>query len=72
MTYVHEDDAPDYSSACAWDVRLVHKTRKEAQAHERERISQGIGELLAGLPKSIPWPIREKMLAVIHRQENDA
>lgn len=25
-----EDEAPDFSSACAWDVKLVEKTRQES------------------------------------------
>ena len=33
MTFYHEDDAPEYSASCAWDVKLVHKACKEEREH---------------------------------------
>jgi len=29
MTFVSQDDAPEFSTACAWDVKLKHTAFKE-------------------------------------------
>lgn len=35
-----EADAPDYSPACYWDLKLQHKTRKECEAEAKAAIAE--------------------------------
>jgi len=60
-----EADAPDYSPACYWDLKLRHQTRKECEAEAKAAIAEAVaaereachrqavlvGEQMAGTPR---------------------
>ena len=41
-----EDEAPEFSSACAWDLKLVERTRRETIQACREAVSRARGQVI--------------------------
>ncbi|MBU3262098.1 hypothetical protein KPG71_18915 [Roseovarius sp. PS-C2] len=39
MTYIHEDDAPDYSPACCHDIRSRHQEKKARETKEALKLA---------------------------------
>jgi len=79
MTFYHEDDAPEYSASCAWDVKLVHKACKEEREHALALVAaayQDAGDACACLlPENgagEPQDKTDRLIDQVRRQDVEA
>lgn len=55
MYYIHEDDAPEYSKGCYWDIRLEHQRDKALEEVARLRADLAPDPLRAVKVKPLVW-----------------